>query len=281
MKNLTGKVAALTGAASGIGRYLALSLADEGCNLALADIDADGLSQTASLIGRKVNVSTHTLDVAKRDEVRAFAADVVKHHGCVDLVINNAGVLVTDLIETVPYEDFEWLMGVNFWGVVNGTKEFLPYLKQRPEAHIVNMSSINGIVPSPNQGTYNASKFAVKGFTETLYQECRKTGIRVSCVHPGWIRTNIVKKSRWGHLLDPELSPEKASAMVDRQTMSLPEDVVKTIVSGIKRNERRIVVCPEAKALDLIARAFPKTAVTLMAVGLDFALKLKKHSLPS
>lgn len=279
MKNLTGKVAALTGAGSGIGRCLALQLADEGCNVALADINEAGLKETVGLMNKKVNVSTHKVDVADRDQVRTFAAQTVKHHGCVDLVINNAGVCVADLIETVSYENFEWIMGINFWGVVYGTKEFLPYLKQRSEAHIVNISSINGIVPSPNEGTYNASKFAVKGFTETLHQELRKTNIRVSCVHPGWIKTNIANNTRWGgHLTVPGISPEKVKSILDKQLFrTLPEDAVKTIISGIKRNNRRIIVCPEAGALDYMTRLFPRTAVTFMAWSFEFLMKHAKN----
>ncbi|MGD0821139.1 MAG: SDR family oxidoreductase [Desulfomonilia bacterium] len=274
MKTLSGKVCALTGAASGIGRCLALKLADEGCALALADIDEKGLGETAVQIGSKVRVSTHKVDVSDRVQVRTFAADAVKYHGCVDLVINNAGVCVADLIETISYEDFEWIMGINFWGVVYGTKEFLPYLKQRPEAHIINVSSINGIVPSPNESSYNASKFAVKGFTETLYQEFRKTNIRVSCVHPGWIKTNIAKNARWGHLIVSGLSPEKACDILDKQVFrTFPDNAADTIISGIKRNDRRIIVCPEAKALDYVARAFPRTAVTLLAWSFEFLIR--------
>jgi short-subunit dehydrogenase len=274
MRNLSGKVCALTGAASGIGRCLALKLADEGCSLALADINETGLRETADQIGNKVHVSTHLVDVSDRDHVHAFAVDTVKHHDCVDLVINNAGVCVADLIETISYEDFEWIMGINFWGVVYGTKEFLPYLKQRPEAHIINVSSINGIIPSPNESSYNASKFAVKGFTETLYQEFRKSNIRVSCVHPGWIKTNIAKNARWGHLIVSGLSPEKACDILDNQVFkTFPDNAADTIISGIKRNERRIIVCPEAKALDYMARALPKTAVRFLAWSFEFIIK--------
>src|SRR5262245_44410387 len=186
MQSLTGKVAVITGAASGIGRALANQLAARGCHLALADIDAHGLEATAAPLRRDdLQVSTHALDVADRDAVYAFADQVLAEHGSAHLVINNAGVAVAQTIAELRYDDFEWLMGINFWGVVHGTKAFLPHLLAQGEGHIVNLSSIFGIVSVPTQGAYNASKFAVRGFTEALRQELCLTPIKVSCVHPG------------------------------------------------------------------------------------------------
>lgn len=266
MKHLKNKVAAVTGAASGIGRNLALQLAMEGCRLALADIDEAGLKETQRLVGDKVRVSLHRVDVAQQDQVIRFAEEAAKQHGGVDLIINNAGVSLGDFLDTVPIEDFRWLMGINFWGVVYGTMAFLPYLKKRPEGHVVNISSINGILSNPNNGPYCAAKFAVKGYTETLYQELRETGIRVSCVHPGGIQTNISRNAKVNRTLFG-LSKEKAVALYDQEVfITSAEKAAKIIVAGIKRNQRRIMVGRDAIALDLATRWFPKTMVWLSAV---------------
>ena len=172
MKILNNKTAAITGAASGIGRMLAVNLAKEGCGLALSDINAPALQETAKLIGNRVKVTTHVLDVSQREQVFRYADEAAESHGGVDLIINNAGVSVGDFLETIPLEDFEWLMGIDFWGVVYGTMAFLPHLKKRPEGHIVNISSINGILPNPNNGPYCCAKFAVKGYTKRSPRKC-------------------------------------------------------------------------------------------------------------
>jgi NAD(P)-dependent dehydrogenase (short-subunit alcohol dehydrogenase family) len=279
MKNLSGKVCALTGAASGIGRMLAVNLANEGCNLALADVDRQGLEETASLAGSKVRVSLHTVDVSDREQVFRFADEASKQHGGVDIIINNAGVALGDFLETVSFEDFEWLFGINFWGVVYGTKTFLPCLRKRPEGHVVNISSINGIIPNPNNGPYNASKFAVKGLTETLSQEMIGTNIHVSCVHPGWIRTNIARNARFRNALY-SLSREQAMAIFDEVMFRGTADhAAKTIIKGIKHNKRRILIGVDAKTLDLLTRFFPVTAVSLTAHFSRFLARLyaRKH----
>lgn len=266
MKNLNDKVAAVTGAASGIGRALALGLAGEGCRLALADVDAAGLEETKKLIGDRVGVTTHRVDVSNRKQVLEYADDAAAHHGGVDIIINNAGVCVGDFLETVPLEDFEWLMGVDFWGVVHGTMAFLPYLRKRPEGHVVNISSINGIITNPNNGPYCAAKFAVRGYTETLWQELMDTKIAVSCVHPGGIKTNIARNTRVNSSLY-SLSKEKAVELYDREVFkTTAEKAARVIIRGIKRNERRIMVGNDAKVLDLMTRLFPKTMVKVSAV---------------
>lgn len=266
MKQLIGKVAAITGAASGIGRMLALEFANEKCHLALSDIDQAGLEETKRLVGKRVNVSTHLVDVARKDQVEAFAREAAEHHGGVDIIINNAGVSLGDFLETVPMEDFRWLMDINFWGVVYGTMAFLPYLRKRPEGHIVNISSINGIIPNPNNGPYCAAKFAVKGYTETLYQELQGSPIRVSCVHPGGIKTNIARNAKVNRTLS-DISREKAVDIYDKELfITTAEDAARIIVNGIKRNERRIMVGNDAKIIDLLTRFFPKTLVYLSAV---------------
>ena len=263
MKILKNKTAAVTGAASGIGRMLAVNLASEGCNLALADINASGLQETAELVGDRVKVTTHIVDVSRREQVFQYADETAERHGGVDLIINNAGVAVGDFLETIPLEDFEWLMGINFWGVVYGTMAFLPHLKKRPEGHIVNISSINGIIPNPNNGPYCAAKFAVKGYTETLAQEMHKTGIHVSCVHPGGIKTNIARNARVNRAMF-NLTREKGENIYEEVVFrTTADDAAKIIISGIRRNKRRILVGADAKAIDLFTRLFPVTAVTL------------------
>ena len=263
MKELADKTAAVTGAASGIGRMLAVNLAHEGCNLAIADIDADGLQETASMINNGVRVSTHVVDVSKRDQVLKFADEAAVHHGGVDIIINNAGVALGDFLECVPVEDFEWLMGINFWGVVYGTTAFLPYLKQRPEGHIVNVSSINGIMPNPNNGPYCSAKFAVKGYTETLCQEMHGTNIKVSCVHPGGIRTNIARNARYNNALC-SLTRDQGVALYENELLRMSADkAAKVIISGIRRDKRRILIGMDAKIIDLFTRLFPVTMVKL------------------
>jgi NAD(P)-dependent dehydrogenase (short-subunit alcohol dehydrogenase family) len=264
MKDLKGKVAAITGAASGIGRMLSVNLAADGCNLAIADIDGQGLKETAAMIENGVNVSVHVIDVSDREQVYRFAEEAVKKHSGVDIVINNAGVALGDILENVSYEDFEWLMGINFWGVVYGTKAFLPYLRKRPEGHIVNISSINGILTNPNNGPYCTAKFAVKGFTETLAQELKDSNIAVSCVHPGGIKTNIARNTRFCGSLIPGMTKEVAVNLYEKELLKMEADkAAKIIISGIKKKERRIMVGTDAKVLDLITRLFPRTAVNL------------------
>lgn len=258
MKSLAGKVAAITGAASGIGRELAVALAEEGCNLALADIDAEGIAETISMIRNgSVNVTSSHCNVADRDNVYAFAEHVQQAQGHVDVVINNAAVMVADSLEEVSYKDFEWLMGINFWGVVYGTKAFLPYLKLRPEGHVVNMSSINGIVTTPNNGPYCIAKFAVIGFSETLLQELQGTKVRVSCVLPGSVRTNIIRNTRFRKQANPQLGREGSIQWFERAAKTSSEQAARTIVAGIKKNKSRILVGPDAYFIDVMKRLMP------------------------
>ncbi|MBP8006124.1 MAG: SDR family oxidoreductase, partial [Acinetobacter sp.] len=199
MKTFKDKVAAITGAGSGIGQALAIALAKQGCNLALSDVSETGLANTVALLQAfPVKVTTHKVDVATRDEIAAWAKTVVEQHGKVNLIFNNAGVALGSTAEGVSYEDLEWLIGINFWGVVYGTKEFLPYLKQSGDGHIINISSMFGLTAQPTQSAYNASKFAVRGFTESLRQELdiENSGVSATCIHPGGIRTNIAKAAR-------------------------------------------------------------------------------------
>ncbi len=273
MKELAHKTAAITGAASGIGRMLAVNLARQGCNLAIADIDAGGLKETAALVENGVKVSTHIVDVSDREQVYSYAQEAAAHHGGVDIIINNAGVALGDFLETVPLEDFEWLMGINFWGVVYGTMAFLPYLRKRPEGHVVNISSINGILTNPNNGPYCAAKFAVKGYSETLCQELHGTNIRVSCVHPGGIKTNIARNTRFNCAMY-SLSREKAISLYEDELFrTTADEAAQVIIQGIRRNKRRILIGMDAKILDLITRMFPVGAVTLSCLFSRFIVR--------
>lgn len=263
MKNLNNKVAAITGAASGIGRMLAVCLARENCHVAIADVNKEGLQETRSMIGKNVNVSVHTIDVSDYKQVQLFADDAVAWHGGVDIIINNAAVLLGDFLDTVTLEDFHWLMNINFWGVVHGTMAFLPYLQKRPEGHVVNISSINGIMPNPNNGPYCSAKYAVKGYTETLYQEMRGTSIHVSCVHPGGIKTNIARNARVKNTLSG-ISADAAAALYDEEVFhTSAESAARDIIRGIRKNNPRIMVGLDAQIMDFLTRMFPKAMIRL------------------
>lgn len=262
MKSFERRVAAITGAGSGIGRALALELAKSGAEVALADINETTAGETAELARElDAKATSCALDVADRAAVYAWADRVVADHGRVNLIFNNAGVALGSTLEGVGYEDFEWLMSVNFWGVVYGTKAFLPHLRASGEGHIVNISSIFGIAAVPGNGTYNASKFAVRGFSEALRQELELTGGNVSatCVHPGGIKTNIARSSRitaeMQRLLGDDL--ETAKANFEKKFITSPEDAAKIILRAVRRNQRRVLVGPDAKLLDLLVRLFP------------------------
>jgi len=254
VKTLKDKVAAVTGAASGIGRALAINLGKEGCSLALSDIDRDGLLRTAEMIGNKeVTVTTHVVDVANRDHVYGYADDVIKAHGQVDIIINNAGVAVGETLEDVTYEDFEWVMNIDFWGVVYGTKAFLPFLKQRPEGHIVNISSINGMIPFPNNGPYNAAKFAVRGFNKTLMQELSGTTVRIMSVHPGGIKTNIVSNMRYYKHVNEEINHKELVDRFDSLARTSADKAARIIITGIKKNKKRLFPLTTTRLTGIIA----------------------------
>ncbi len=255
MYSLQGKVAVVTGAGSGIGRALAQLLNAKGCKLAIADINEKGLSETAATL--KGEVMTQKLDVSNRAAVYAFADAVKAKYGTAHVVINNAGVAVSQTVEKISYEDFEWLMGINFWGVVYGTKAFLPMMTAQNEGVMVNISSVFGIIAVPTQSAYNAAKFAVRGFTESLRHEVHGTGVKTVCVHPGGIRTNIAAASR--HYTDPSGTTDKKAvaerfAKIARTT---PEQAAATIVNGIERGCDRVLIGFDAWLIDRIQRWFP------------------------
>lgn len=257
MRNLKGRVAVITGAGSGIGQATSVLLAREGCHLALADINEKGLNQTLGCIGVSGgNVTTHCLDVSDLNAMTDFARTVIERHGRVHLLINNAGVATSDLVLDGSLEDFRWLMGINFWGVMYGCHLFLPHMIKTDRAHIVNVSSIFGLAGIPSQSPYCSSKFAVRGFTESLRSELMGTHVTVSCVHPGGVDTNIEKNARHRRSFCG-LSHEQMTREFKKKTVNSPENAAKILVKGIKANKEKIFIGWDSRFIDILTRLFP------------------------
>jgi len=267
MRSFQGRVVVITGAASGIGRALACAFAKEGSRLALADVDAAGLAETARLAGA-ADCLTETVDVSDRGAVERFAQQVRSRFSTAHVVINNAGVAVSQTLAETRYEDFQWIMGINFWGVVHGTQAFLPLLRAADEAVIVNVSSVFGLIAFPTQGAYNASKFAVRGFTEALRHECEGTNIRAVCVHPGGIRTNILKNARFYSDAFGQSDHARSMAEFERIARTTPERAAQTIINGIRRNKLRILIGPDAYLIDWVQRLLPARYMKVIAAVL-------------
>ncbi|MCX2982083.1 SDR family NAD(P)-dependent oxidoreductase [Halieaceae bacterium IMCC14734] len=272
MNTLEGKVVALTGAASGIGRCLAIELAEKGSHLAIADVDEQGLQQTLELLPKEAKASLHIVDVSNRERVYSWADEVVKEHGHVDCIINNAGVASSMTIEDISYEDFEWVFDIVFYGVLYGTKAFLPYLKQRPDAHIVNISSVNGFFPFPTNGPYNCAKHAVKALNQTLLQELRHTSVNVTSVHPGGIKTNIVRNSRFAEGTESGEAAQKKIEGFDRMAGTTPEKAASIIIKGMLKNRKRQLVGVDAVIIDLLVRLMPQGFSDLVGLRHDRAV---------
>ncbi|MEO9588157.1 MULTISPECIES: SDR family oxidoreductase [Marinobacter] len=251
MKDLNNRVAVVTGAGSGIGRALAVALAEKGCRLALSDVNETGLAETAAGCSG-AEVRTYTLDVSDRDAIYAHAEQVTKDFGQVNLVINNAGVALSASVREMTDDDFKWVMDIDFWGVAHGTRAFLPHLIASGDGHVVNISSVFGLIGVPKQSAYNAAKFAVRGFTESLRQEMKleKQPVAVSCVHPGGIRTNIANAARMGKSENAEAQRKG----FDKLAMTTPEKAANIIVRGILKDESRILVGPDAWGIDALNR---------------------------
>jgi len=279
MKSFENKVAAITGAGSGIGRALAFGLARQGCQLALSDVNAEGLAETAAQARKLgVQVSETLVNVADREAVHAWADQVVAEFGRVNAIFNNAGVAQGGTVEGNDYADYEWIMNINFWGVVNGTKAFLPHIKASGQGHIVNVSSVFGLFAQPGMSAYNASKFAVRGFTESLRQELDMAdcGVSASCVHPGGIKTNIAKTARMNASLSSVTGQDADKARQqfnDQLLRTTPEKAAQVIINGALANKRRILIGPDAYALDGMQRLWPAFYQRLVTASMRLAAR--------
>lgn len=276
MKNFNNKVAAITGAGSGIGQQLAVLLAKQGCHLALSDVNEQGLLKTLELIkDTGVRATLDKVNVANLEEVRAWAEKVEQDHGSINMIFNNAGVALGSTVEGVSYDELEWIVGINFWGVVYGTKEFLPRIKKTGDGHVVNISSLFGLTAQPTQSAYNATKFAVRGFTESLRQELdiENCGVSALCVHPGGIRTNIANAAKMNDSLRAlGMSPEKSARSFNKLLRCPPEEAARQILEAVQKDKRRLLIGNDAKAIDLIQRILPTGYQKVTA----FATKLGK-----
>lgn len=246
------RVAVVTGAGSGIGRALALRLAGHGFDLAISDVDEVGLGETDRLLGGRTDALVEKVDVSERDAVHAHADAVSARFGRVDLVVNNAGVALDCSVLEQAHEDIRWVMDVDFWGVVHGTEAFLPRLVDHGRGHLVNISSVFGLVGVVNQSAYNAAKFAVRGYTEALQQELdlARVPVSVHCVHPGGVRTEIARRARSG----PSGDPARTAALFDKVAMTTPDAAARAIIRGVRRGRKRILVGPDAVGFEAMQR---------------------------
>jgi NADP-dependent 3-hydroxy acid dehydrogenase YdfG len=255
MTYVQGKIAVVTGAGSGIGRALALQLNREGCELYLSDINGDSLRETLAMLARKdVPAGGHVLDVADKAAMHAWADQIAAARGHVDIVINNAGVALIATVEECDYKNLEWLMGINFWGVVYGTQAFLPLLRRSAQGHLVNLSSVFGLIAVPTQSAYNAAKFAVRGYTEALRQEMHGTNVHVCCVHPGGIKTNIARAARGGNTA---MSVEERGNEFEKLARTTPEVAAQKIIDAIEKRKKRLLIGLDATIISLLCRLFP------------------------
>ena len=280
MTAIPGSAAAITGAASGIGRALAFELAARGCDLALADRDEAGLAALAAEIAkahpRKVTV--HTVDVGMPREIEAFAQAAIAAHPALNIVINNAGVALMGMFDEVDQAQMEWLFNINFWGVVHGTRAFLPHLSKKPEAHIVNLSSIFGIIAPPGQTAYAAAKFAVRGFSESLRHELAMANspVRLSVVHPGGVATNIARNSRPGVGMTDNARRAQSIERFDAVAKTTPAAAALRIIAGIEKNQPRILIGNDARYMDLLQRFRPGTYWAVLARKIEKMAKAGK-----
>ncbi len=269
MQQFQGQVAAITGAGSGIGRGLALALAGRGAHLSLSDIDDTGLAETVALVeqsagaGGSVKVASTLVDVTDRDAVDAWATSVVEEFGKANLIFNNAGVALSANVGSMSYDNFRWLMDINFWGVVHGTLAFLPHLKASGDGHVINISSVFGLLGIPSQSAYNSAKFAVRGFTDALRTELdiEDCGVSATTIHPGGIRTNIARNARFEFAEHEEaIDAEQAAVDFEKFTRTTPEKAAQLIIGAVEKNKRRALIGPDAHVFDAAARISPRGA---------------------
>lgn len=266
MQSFAQKVAVITGAGSGMGRYLAILIAKAGGDVVICDVNDESLAETKKLLHKyNVAVSSHILDVADKDAIKALPEKVIAQHGKVDLVFNNAGVTFDSTFENLAEEQWDSVMDINLHGVVNMTRAFMPYLKDRPEAAIVNTSSIFGMVAVAKQSVYHATKYAVRGFTESLVKEQKGTSVQVHCVHPGHIGTNILSTAKFNE--DDTAGPGSSLGLGDKTREEMgdmfkthgmhPSRAAEIILKGVKKKKARIFVGLDAKLIDLSQRLMP------------------------
>ena len=279
MTTIREAVVAVTGAASGIGRALAIELAARGAGLALADRDEAGLRSVAAEIAgiHRVKVTTHRVDVGAPAEIAAFAQAAVTAHPALNILVNNAGVALLGQFSEIDQAQMDWLMNINFGGVVHATRAFLPHLAARREAHIVNLSSIFGIVAPPGNTAYAAAKFAVRGFSESLRHELQMAGspVRVSVVYPGGVATNIVRNSVSGSGITDNARRAETIERFDRVARTTPKDAALRIIKGIEKNQPRILIGNDARMMDILQRLRPGTYWSVMAKRIQKAAKAK------
>ena len=271
MRTLSNKVAVITGAGSGIGRYLAILLARAGANIAACEINEAALAETVAMLGDyNIKVSSHSLDVADKAAVEALPDQVIAEHGHIDLVFNNAGVTVDSSFEDLSQNDWDWVMNINLQGVINSSRAFLPHLRQRPEAALINTSSIFGMIVVERQSVYHTAKFAVRGFTESLVKEMKGGSVQIHCVHPGHIGTNILGNARinkseesanafqrlMGKLAGIGDDQEAMAAFFEQNGMH-PSRAAQIMLNGVLKNRPRILVGADAKLMDLCQRLMP------------------------
>ncbi|WP_026197173.1 SDR family NAD(P)-dependent oxidoreductase [Sciscionella marina] len=275
MRNVNGKVAVITGAGSGIGAALARQLAAANARLALSDVNADGLAETAAACERAgAQVRSYALDVADRAAVVEHADAVRADFGAVNLMVNNAGVALVGALEETSFEDLDWILGINFHGVINGSKAFLPHLIDSGDGHLVNISSVFGLIGVPTQSAYCAAKFGVRGFTESLRQEMRiaKHPVGVTCVHPGGIRTNIARSARQADGYRPAVGQDMGAAF-DRIARTTPDAAARRILGAVRKNSARVLIGFDAVAIDGMPRALGSRYQQLVTSAVRLGLR--------
>jgi short-subunit dehydrogenase len=280
MTAIRGAAAAVTGAASGIGRALALELAARSCDLALADRDEAGLQAVAAEIAkahpRKVTV--HRVDVGDPRQIEEFVQSATSSHPDLNIVVNNAGVALLGQFNEIDQAQMDWLMNINFWGVVHSTRAFLPHLARQSEAHIVNLSSIFGIIAPPGQTAYAAAKFAVRGFSESLRHELQMAAspVRLSVVHPGGVATNIARNSRTGVGMTDNARRAQSIERFEAVAKTTPAAAALRIIQGIEKNQPRILIGNDARFMDLLQRFRPATYWAVLARRIEKAMNAGK-----